>query len=100
MADFERQLSWIEKGKQIGYRVLDNYLSSEIAIQKHEGYYKVYFEKYDLEPVNYFDEGLIEEDSRRFTEIQDAVDWIKQKGYTLDQFAPLKGQKIFNPDFC
>ena len=100
MADFERQLFWIEKGKQIGYHVLDGYLSSEIAIQKHEGYYKVYFEKRDLEPVNYFDEGFIEEDSRRFTAIQDAVDWIAQKGYTLDQFAPLRGQKIFNPDFC
>ncbi|MDE5883646.1 MAG: hypothetical protein K2H29_00990 [Oscillospiraceae bacterium] len=99
MADFERQFFWIEKGKQIGYGILDGYLSSEIAIQKHKGYYKVYFEKRNLEPVNYFDEGLIEEDFRRFTEIQNAVNWIEQKGYTLDQFAPLKGQKIFNPDF-
>lgn len=50
--------------------------------------------------MNYFDEGLLEEDARRFTEIQDALDWITQKDYILDQLAPLKGQKIFNPDFC
>lgn len=94
---------WLEAGKQIGKKIsfekdAETYWLS-IAVQKHRGVYKLYLEEiaesqmaahedYDTEVV------ITTNNLQEIPTLMASIITIK-----LEELAPLKGQKIFNPAF-
>jgi hypothetical protein len=103
MANLSRARDWIEAGKQIGARISfedkgDTYWLS-IAVQKWEGLYKLHLSKTAesrMRDLDYFDvEGTIR--VACFEELAGLISSLSP--FKIDELAPLKGQKIFNPEF-
>ena len=97
-----RVRGWIAAGKQVGKSFSferDNVLYwSSIAVQKWNDGYKLYVDEIEeayIQGENYSREEIIYRLS--LAEIEDIIkDTTLLK---LDDLAPLKGQKIFNPAF-
>jgi hypothetical protein len=103
MENLSKVRDWIEAGKQIGARTSfeekgkTHWLS--IAIQKWEGLYKLHFSKTAesrMRDLDYFDvEGTIR--VACFDELAGLVSSLSP--FKMNELAPLKGQKVFNPEF-
>ena len=103
MESFSRVKEWLEAGKQVGKSDYfgegdDRYLVS-IGVQKWEGEYKLHLFKANqikLRDLDYYDvEGTIR--ITNFEELSSLINALSP--FKLDELAPLKGQKIFNPAF-
>ena len=103
MEDLTRVKNWIEAGRQIGARLSfekegETYWLS-IAVQKWESLYKLYFNKTAesmMGDLDYYDvEGTIR--VGYFDELEGLISILSP--FKLSELAPLKGQKIFNPEF-
>ena len=96
-----RVTGWIEAGKQVGKTIFiqeggEEYAVS-VGVQKWKERYKLYFCKLPL-TANFYgfeDNEYIELDS------MDSIPALLESRTTirLDELAPLKGQRIFNPAF-
>ena len=69
-----------------------------VGIQKWQGVYKLYIDKIDeSQPVDYDAEN---EEIIQVGDLDSLVRVIGMKSpFTIEELAPLKGQKIFNPQF-
>jgi hypothetical protein len=101
--DLSRVKGWLEAGKQIGKSASfgegDNTYWLSIGIQRWEGEYKLYFFKANedrMRDLDYYDaEGTIR--VTHFEELSGLVGALSP--FKLEELAPLKGQKLFNPAF-
>lgn len=95
--DFEKQIRNIEKGKQIGCCIMTEKVDLICGIQKNEEQmYLVYIASYDLEG-DYMDSGNKEYYS--FSDLNKAIEYIISRNFPFSEFAPHKGNKIFNINF-
>lgn len=103
MGDSTKVREQIEAGNQVGKSVFfgegdERYLLS-IGVQKWEGEYKLYFFKANESKMTDLDfynaEGIIR--VTYFEELSDLISALSP--FNLSELAPLKGQKIFNPEF-
>ncbi|MBO0357873.1 hypothetical protein J0X19_07945 [Hymenobacter sp. BT186] len=94
---------WLEAGKQIGKNfsyTKDNKLYyASVGIQKCGSVYKLYFDEIEESQMGAHEDYLLEEiiDVQQFNQLSALV--YQKTGLQLDTLTPLKGQKIFNPDF-
>ena len=102
MDDLQRVRSWIEAGKQVGrsFTFVRNGMTywSSVAVQKCKDGYKLYVDEIEEEYIQgeaYEREEVIFKSSLSEIEVllQDTT------ALTIEQLAPLKGQKLFNPAF-
>ena len=94
--EFQKQIKMIEKGKQIGYRVIKDEIYFSCGIQKRKDLlYLIYFAKYNLEYE--FDENGKEE-FYSYSNLEDAIAYIVSRNFPFDEFKPQKGIKIFDID--
>ncbi len=103
MEDVGRVEGWIEAGKQVGKSEFlgegnERYLLS-IGVQKWEGEYRLYLFKANevkLADLDFCDaEGVI-----RVTSLEELSALISALSpFKISELTPLKGQKIFNPEF-
>jgi ABC-type Zn uptake system ZnuABC Zn-binding protein ZnuA len=97
---YEETKKRIETEKQIGYRKIisspNGPLWTSIAIQKHNGYYKVYID--EILEKNMAKESYEKEDKKIFTDLNLALTYLKNIGADIENLKPLKGQRIFNPN--
>ncbi|MBR1432479.1 hypothetical protein [Ruminococcus sp.] len=91
--DFETKINNIEKGKQIGCRIMRDNIFIECGIQKKGQLYLVYIASHDLD-YDYMDSGKKEYYS--FSEITNAIHFIISRDFNFNDFATQKGNKIFN----
>ncbi len=95
--DIEKQINDIERGKQIGYIIETDTSMSLCGIQKRkEQDYLVYISNHDFE-FDEMDSGIKEYYS--FSDLKRAINYIISRGFPFDEFAPQKGNKIFNINF-
>lgn len=95
--DFQNQKNNIEKGKQIGCRIITEKIFLECGIQKSkEQIYLVYIASHDLE-YDYMDSG--KEEYYSFSSLDKAIEYIIFRNYPFYEFAPQKGNKIFNSNW-
>ncbi|WP_324680661.1 hypothetical protein [Hymenobacter sp. GOD-10R] len=102
MNDLQRVRRWIEAGKQVGKSftfVRDGvtYWSS-VAVQKWKDGYKLYIDEIEEEYLQ--GEDYVREEVIYRLCLAELEDVLKDTtSLSLDQLAPLKGQKLFNPAF-
>ncbi|TGE21013.1 hypothetical protein [Hymenobacter metallicola] len=102
MHDLQRVRSWVEAGKQVGkcFTFVRNGVTyrSSVAVQKWKDGYKLYVDEIEEEYIQseaYEREQVIFKCSLSELEVL-----IKDTtSLTIEQLAPLKGQKLFNPAF-
>ena len=102
MADSEVLKKWLSEGKQVGkvnsYELTGERYWTSVGIQKWGDVVKVYVDEIlesEMDAENYLREEILE-----FTDVNSALAYIdKNTRVTLDEIAPCKGQKIFNPRF-
>ncbi|TQF67862.1 hypothetical protein [Pseudoalteromonas luteoviolacea] len=102
MPSREKLISWLGANKQIGVvfdfdRVEGKYWSS-VGVQKWNSVFKVYVDEIlesEMDAENYAREEIVS-----FTSVEEAIDFVENDtNANLEQLAPCKGQKIFNPAF-
>lgn len=94
---------WIEQGKQLGkvfsFTRDEKIFWSSIGIQKFEGRFKVYVDEIEEAKMASYEEYLIEA-TRSFETLNEALDYLFETTHVvLEDLAPCKGQKVFNPNF-
>ncbi len=102
MSDFDRVKTWLEAGRQIGkcapIKQDGSIIWWMVGIQKWQEVYKLYIDKFDeSQPADYDDES---EEVIQVSDLDILATLVKAKSpFTIEELAPLKGQKIFNPSF-
>jgi hypothetical protein len=95
---------WLAAGKQIGKTIsFDKGAETcwlSVAVQKHEDVYKLYLDEIaesQMAAHEDYDTELVRTAStlQELPALMELITTIK-----LEELAPLKGQKIFNPVFC
>ena len=102
MDNLQKVRTWIEAGKQVGKSFSfvrnDVLFWSSVAVQKWNDGYKLYVDEIEEEYIqgeNYLREDIIYR--MTLSEIEDIIK--ETTSLRIDDLAPLKGQKIFNPAF-
>lgn len=95
-------LNIINNGKQVGIRY--SFLSgnevcwSSVGLQKWEGKYKVFID--EILESKMSSEEYLREEIVSFDSIESALEFIKNNTKVeINDLAPCKGQRIFNPKF-
>lgn len=102
MGDLNRVKAWLEAGRQIGKSAPIEQDGATtwwmVGIQQWKGTYKLYIDKFDeSKPVDYDSET---EELIQITDLDTLAILIREKSpFIIEELAPLKGQKIFNPSF-
>lgn len=95
--DIEKQMLNIERGKQIGYRIITEKNMKRCGIQKRgDKEYLVFIAFHDFE-YDQMDTGKKEFYS--FSTLKKAIEYIISRDFPFDKFAPPKGNKIFYADW-
>lgn len=102
MNDLSRIKAWLEADRQIGKSAPVEQGGTTIwwsvGVQRWQGLYKLYIDKFDTaERIDYDAES---EEIIPVTDLNTLYNLIKTKSpFKIEELAPLKGQKIFNPRF-
>ena len=98
-----RAIGWIEAGKQIGksfqLEESGNKYWVSVGVQKWQGLYKIYFDKIEESHMHDYD-CYDTEEITKVNRVEDIQATLSLK-YSVNhiELTPLKGQRIFNPDF-
>ena len=100
MIENDKLSRWILKNKQVGvvfsYDRDGELTWSSVAIQKHGNVIKVYVDEILDSEMN--SENYLREEVVNFNNIRDAISYVSSDTMaSIDNLAPCKGQKIFNP---
>lgn len=93
--NYDKQLSWLNDGKQIGFDFIENNTLTECAIQRKGEKILLYYIKWNMNM------DLDEYDTERymvFRTIDEAIRFISSINMDIAMFAPKKGNKSFNPN--
>lgn len=102
MDDLRRVRGWIEAGKQVGksFTFVRNEVTywSSVAVQKWQEGYKLYVDEIEEQ---YIQGEAYEREEIVFRTTLAEIEVLIQDttSLTIEQLAPLKGQKLFNPVF-
>lgn len=94
--EYEKQIQWIESGKQIGRSDYGDKTGAVCGIQKKGLLYLVYICNHDFE-YDAMDTGKSE--YYTYERLADAIVCIVSRGFDFGSFTPQKGNRLFNPDF-
>ena len=102
MDDLQRVHGWVEVGKQVGksFIFVRNGVTywSSVAVQKWKDGYKLYVDEIEEKYIQ--GEEYEREEVIFCTSLSEIEILIKDTtALTIEQLAPLKGQKVFNPAF-
>ena len=101
-----KSIALLQKGKQIGFEEIREKINVKIyfcvAVQKWEGKYKIYQMELEEDKFSLFFEGLAEETEKiiQVDTIEKVLHYFdKVLHIDIEKLHPLKGQKIFYPEF-
>ncbi|MGG4143922.1 hypothetical protein ABEW34_12380 [Paenibacillus algorifonticola] len=102
MSEIKKIENWLEEGKQLGinfsFENNGKKIWSSVAIQKWNNIYKAYIDEIEEDKMD--SEEYRREEIHQFENLNDAFELInKTTLVNLNDLAPCKGQKIFNPSF-
>ncbi|TGE29083.1 hypothetical protein [Hymenobacter metallicola] len=102
MDSLTRVETWLEAGKQIGksapVKENGNIVWWSVGVQKWQGIYKLYTDSFiESKPLDYDSDSEEIVEAADFETLSNLVS--SKSPFKIEELAPLKGQKIFNPRF-
>ncbi|KAA9331308.1 hypothetical protein F0P96_13735 [Hymenobacter busanensis] len=102
MSGLDRVRSWVEAGKQIGpvirYERGGRPCWLSVGIQRWEGIYKRYVS--EIREVDMSREAFIRDEIIPYASFEELLAaYPQQTDIPIEDLAPLKGQRLFNPRF-
>ncbi|GAB3827229.1 hypothetical protein [Hymenobacter jeollabukensis] len=101
MNSLDKVRSWVEMGKQIGKAVRcergEQPAWLSVGIQKWEGTYKLYIS--EIREADMTAEKFIRNDLLSYASFEKLLDAYPGQTVPIEELAPLKGQRLFNPRF-